>query len=227
VTPPARRASVACALVALALCLVPSNALAHAGNPNFRSEITTVRPPVPGLSAEVINYDDRLVLVNRTGKDVTVRGYDGEPYVQILSDGEVRVNKLSPSHYLNEDRFAQVEVPDEASGRARPRWETVSKTGRYEWHDHRIHWMSKETPPQVKDEDKHAKIFDWRVPIEVGNRDVRMSGTLRWEPSDSGIPTFAYIALAALAAATAVLMVASRRVRRRRISGGRRGEAWG
>ena len=45
-------------------------------------------------------------------------------------------------------------MPADADEKATPRWEVVGSNGRYEWHDHRIHWMSKDTPPQVKDEDK-------------------------------------------------------------------------
>ena len=86
--------------------------------------------------------------------------------------------------------------------------------------------MSKEKPPQVKDEDKPAKISDWRVPIQVGNTKANLTGTLRWEPSDSSIPTGAYFALAAIALASGLLMVASRRIRGRKKPASRK-EAWG
>jgi copper transport protein len=41
----------------------------------------------------------------------------------------------------------------------------ISKTGRFEWHDHRMHWMSESDPEQVKDKDARTKVFDWKVPI--------------------------------------------------------------
>ena len=44
----------------------------------------------------------------------------------------------------------------------------VDRTGQFEWHDHRIHWMSPVTPPQVKDKSKRTLIFNWQVPIAVG-----------------------------------------------------------
>ena len=214
------------AVVLLSCLAVASPAWGHEGNPNYRSEIRALVPAVPGIELEVLNYDDRLLLTSTSDETVLVRGYQREPYIRILGDGTVQVNKRSPSFYLNEDRFAQAEVPAGASERATPRWDTVSKTGRYEWHDHRIHWMSKEKPPQVKDEDKPAKILDWRVPIQVGDQNARLTGTLRWEPQDSSIPTAAYIALGAVAAASALLIVASRRIRRRTPSR-HKGEAWG
>jgi hypothetical protein len=206
--------------------MFPALAWGHEGNPNYRSEIRALVPAVPGIQLEVLNYDDRLLLTNRTDQTVLVRGYEREPYVRIDGDGSVQVNKRSPSYYLNEDRFAQVEVPAEANEKAAPLWQTVSKTGRYEWHDHRIHWMSKETPPQVKDKDKPAKISDWRVPLEVGDQKVNLTGTLRWEPGDSSIPTGAYIALGAVALASLLLFGASRRIRRQK-KPARQSEAWG
>jgi hypothetical protein len=215
-------------VLALALLVLAAHAPpaeGHSGNPNFRSDLRAIEPAVRGLKVEVLNYDDRLLLVNRSGKTVEVRGYDGEPYIRVRANGLVEVNKRSPSHYLNEDRFASVEVPKEAAARATPRWEVVGKNGRYEWHDHRIHYMSKDTPPQVKDENKEAKVFDWRVPLVVGSQRARLVGTLRWEPDESGLPSVAVVAFGGLAVASLVLILVSRRIRRR--TGSRRkGEAW-
>ncbi len=217
---------VSIASVALAFaCAGVAPAGAHEGNPNFRSEVRTIEPPPKGIQFEVRNYDDRLSAVNRSQRTLLVEGYDGEPYIRMLADGTVQVNKRSPTFYLNEDRFAEVNPPPEADEKAPPRWETVDRSGRYEWHDHRIHYMSKDRPPQVKDEDKAAKIFDWKVPIVVGARPAVVEGTLRWEPSDSGVPSAAYFALAGLAVASGLLFFATRRVRARHPrSGG--GGAW-
>jgi hypothetical protein len=200
-------------------------AWAHDGNPNYRSEIRALVPEVPGIDLEVLNYDDRLLLTNRSERRVLITGYEDEPYIRFQPDGLVQVNKRSPSFYLNEDRFAKVEVPGEAKKGAAPRWEDVSRTGRYEWHDHRIHWMSEETPPQVTDEDKPAKVSDWKVPIQVGERQATLLGTLRWVPSESGTPTAAYVSLGAVALLSASLLVVSKWMRRRRRI--TKKEAWG
>ena len=196
--------------------LSPS-ALAHGGNPDFRSEFRAVQPGVPGLQVQVLNYDDRLLLINRTKKTVLVRGYEREPYARLRADGTVEVNKRSPSYYLNEERYGGTPVPPGAGPDAPPRWSVVSKTGRFETHDHRIHWMSKgTTPPQVKDEDKRTKVFDWRVPIEVGAQPAAVTGSLFWEPSSGGgIPALAIVALVVLLLLTLVLFVVSRRARAR------------
>ena len=132
---------------------------------------------MPGVTIEVLNYDDRLLMINRTGKTVAITGYEREPYARLREDGTVEVNRRSPTHYLNEERYGGTPVPTSADPKAPPQWETVSRTGRFEWHDHRIHWMSKDTvPPQVKDEDKRTKVFDWRVPIRVGSQPAALTG---------------------------------------------------
>ena len=53
-----------------------------------------------------------------------------------------------------------------------PKWQPVSRNGSYRWFDHRIHPMEKGKPPQVKDEGKRTKIFDWDVPMTVGGQPV-------------------------------------------------------
>src|SRR5687768_11889703 len=131
-----RPLAVAGALLALA---VPAAALAHEGNPNYLSTITKT-PDAKGLSIEVLNRDDRLAMVNRTGRDIVIEGYLGEPYARIAADGTVSVNRNSEATYTNEERFGAA-VPDGVDPKAPPRWEEIDRSGRFEWHDHRIHWM--------------------------------------------------------------------------------------
>jgi len=132
-------AGVACALCAAAVSAPAASA--HQGNPNFRSVIDSFTPKVPGVSLDILNFDDRLSLTNRSNKKIVVDGYNGEPYLQILPDGTVQVNRLSPATYLNVDRTGEASTPSFANAHAAPQWQTVDKTGHYEWHDHRIHWM--------------------------------------------------------------------------------------
>jgi len=212
-------------LFALSSLLLPATGRAHNGNPNFRSDIRQRVPAVAGVKVQVLNYDDRLLLTNASGRQVLVEGYEKEPYLRFDPGGLVQVNKRSPSYYLNQDRFGKSQVPPGARKDAAPLWQTVSQSGRYEWHDHRIHWMSKELPPQVKDKDKPANILNWVVPMKIGNQDARLAGSLSWEPTSSSAPTAAFIALGGVAVASGVLILASRRVRRRRATR-QRSEAW-
>ena len=161
---------------------------------HYRTYITSITPKVPGLSVEVLEFADRLLLRNDTGKTVTVYGYSGEPYARVLPNGAAEQNKRSPAVYLNTNFYANVTVPPSASATAPPRWEAVDRTGQFEWHDHRIHWMSPVTPPEVKDTAKRTKIFDWTVPIRVGTQPGAIRGELFWVPESSSAPTGAIVA---------------------------------
>jgi hypothetical protein len=185
---------------------------------DYRSEITDVTPAVRGLRLEVLEFADRLSLTNRTGRTVTVYGYQGEPYARVLANGAVEVNTRSPAYFLNQSFYGAVTVPRTASPSAPPQWTLVDRTGQLEWHDHRIHWMSPALPPQVKDKGKRTKIFDWRVPIRVGGEAGNIQGRLFWVPEEgTKAPLAAIVALIAvlLAALGAVLFVRRRRRRRR------------
>src|ERR1700751_3257340 len=96
------------ALLAALITMSPMAAYARAsqpstqesGNPindqgssyHYRTYITSVTPKVPGLSGEVPEFADRLLLRNHTGQTITVYGYSGEPYARLLPDGGAEQN---------------------------------------------------------------------------------------------------------------------------------------
>jgi len=162
---------------------------------HYRSEITSITPDVKGLNIEVLEFADRLVLTNHTGKTVTVYGYSGEPYARVRPNGTTEQNTRSPAVYLNTNFYGNVTVPPSASASLPPAWVVVDRTGSFEWHDHRIHWMSPVTPPQVKDENRRTLIFHWNVPISVGARKGTVAGQLFWVPNSSKAPVGAIVAL--------------------------------
>ncbi len=182
---------------------------------HFRSQITAVQPQVKGVSLQVLEFADRLLLSNHSGKTVTVYGYQGEPYARVLADGTVQLNTSSPAYYLNQNFYGNVKVPASASPSATPHWIVVDRTGQLEWHDHRIHWMSPALPPQVKDQSKRTKIFDWQVPIAVGTSKGSVTGELFWTPeSGSKTPTAAIVALIAIVLLGLLFVLFVRRRRR-------------
>jgi len=216
-----RRTAVAVAMAALA---VAAPASAHQGNPNFLSQVDAIEPGGDGISVEILNRDDALLLHNTSGEDIVILGYEDEPYARIDGDGTVAVNENSEAYYLNEDRFAKVDVPKGLDAETPPKWKEVSQSGRFEWHDHRAHWMGEGRPPQVTNPDERTKVFDWEVPMTVGGAPGAITGTLTWTPTPGdGVPTAAIFALAAvlILAFLAVFII-----RRRRADGGPRGEAW-
>jgi hypothetical protein len=177
--------------------------------------VTLVEPPQPGLSVQVLEFADRLLLRNRTRKTVTVYGYSNEPYARILADGTVQVNTNSPAYFLNQSFYANVTVPSYATAQATPKWTVVDRVGELEWHDHRIHWMSPVPPPQVKDRGRRTKIFDWAVPIQVGAQPGAINGQLFWVPEEgTKTPVGAIVALVAIVLLGGALVLVVRRRRR-------------
>jgi len=174
--------SAAAIALAFACALAPAHALAHGGNPNYRSEIDSVQPSLPGgVSVEVLDYDSYMQLVDRHGHEVVIDGYQGEPYARIEKDGTVQVNRRSPATYLNDSRFAtDVTVPPSADPEAAPDWKTVDDSGTFIWHDHRMHYMSRSPPPSVEDTSMKTKVFRYQIPIAVDGRQTVLHGTLWW-----------------------------------------------
>jgi hypothetical protein len=217
----ARRIVLAVALCALAASVTP--AVAHEGNPNYESLVRGVTPPIASFAVVVLNGDDRLEVRNAGPRTVTIEGYDEEPYLRLSPGGRVEVNVRSPAYYLNQERFTGAPVPDSADAKAVPRWKVVARTGRYEFHDHRMHWMAKSVPEQVRDRSQRTKIFDWNVPLHVGAATGAIRGELFWRGSDGGAPVGAVGALGALVLLGGAAVVIVRR--RRRGAAGRSGDA--
>jgi len=220
------------AVVLGALALMPAGASAATANPylleqasatpgadqgsnaNYRSNVVSVTPATPGLQVQVLAFADRLQLVNHTGQTVTIYGYDGEPYARLLANGAVQLNEHSPAIFLNTSFYGGGTPPPGENPNLPPQWTTVFKTGSYQWHDHRIHWASPELPPQVKDKSKRTLVFNWTVPISVGNQRGRIAGQLFWTPSTSGASAGAFVALAIVLVLGLVIVVVVRRRRR-------------
>jgi hypothetical protein len=186
---------------------------------DYRSNITRITPSFPGLSVEVLEFADRLLLRNHTGKTVTIYGYEGEPYARVLANGTTEQNARAPATYLNTNFYANVTVPSSASASAPPQWEVVDRTGEFEWHDHRIHWMSPIRPSKVTDPGKRTWIFDWKVPITVGATKGSIDGELFWTP-ESSKASIAVIVLGVAIALGGLLFVLFVRRRRAAATGG-------
>ena len=221
------------------------NAASESGSPindqgsnfNYRSNITSITPSVPGVSLQVLEFADRLLLTNHSGRTVTIYGYSGEPYARVLANGTAEQNVRSPATYLNTNFYADVVVPAIANPNAPPKWEVVDRTGQFEWHDHRIHWMSPVVPPEVKNKSKRTLIFNWQVPIQVGAEKGTVNGNLFWTPENSKA-SVAVIVLGAVIVVLGLLFVIFVRRRRARAGapggeglapggpGGSPGEAW-
>ncbi|MEA2347214.1 MAG: hypothetical protein QOG62_1001 [Thermoleophilaceae bacterium] len=212
------------AVSALLLLAFATPASAHQGDAHFLSTLNQLSPATDGLSLEVLNYGTDLQLTNHTGKTVTVMGYNDEPYARLLPDGTVEVNHNSPAYYLNQDTYGTATVPPGLDKNTAPDWQEVDKTSRFDWHDHRAHYMGKGVPPQVSNSAVQSKVFDWTVPLEVDGKPVDADGTLVWRPIGGGGPPV--VAIGALLLITLVGGALVVVVRRRRSADDEVKEAW-
>jgi hypothetical protein len=175
----------------LATLAVAGPASAHVGGgaagSDFDGRLRSVSPELPGVTVRLLDFGDQLEVVNRTGTELAVPGYSGEPYLRIGPDGVWR-NELSPATWLNLDRYGRTPVPDDADIAAAPRWQQVSTQPQYVWHDHRTHWMTEgQLPPVVAADPGSAHtVSQWTVPMTYGGTDVVVAGELTWSPPPSG-----------------------------------------
>ena len=202
-------------LVWLGVAAPPASAHSVSGvsATNFQTSLRSVNPAVAGLAVKVVEAGSRLEAENRTGQELIVLGYKGEPYLRIGPEG-VFENKLSPATYINASRKGG--TPPESAEKAKvgdTDWAKVSSEPVARWHDHRIHWMGNINPPEVRNspDERHvikmnANDPQWAVPMRLGTQEISAKGDLVWEPGPSPLPWFALI-LASLA----VVVVLGRR----------------
>jgi len=184
-----------------------SPALAHSrpvpDSSYYRSTISAIQPPVPGLTLAVTRADGSLRLTNHTGRTVVVIGYAGEPYLRITPSG-VDENVASLSLWLN----GRLPQPPAQANQQVPRWRHVSDQPTFTWHDYRTHWMGLQRPPVVAADPRHPhKVQDWTVPLTVGGERVTVKGSLNWTGL-AGLSTFAIALIAVGCVAGVALAVA-------------------
>ena len=210
-----------CMLAAvLGVWWMASPALAHSrpvpDSSYYRSTITAIQPPVPGLALAVTRADGSLTLTNHTDKPVVVIGYAGEPYLRITPAG-FDENVASLSLWLN----GRLPQPPAKASQQVPRWRHVSDQPTFTWHDYRTHWMGQQRPPVVAADPHHPhKVFDWTVPLTVGGERVTVKGSLNWTGL-VGLSTFAIVLIAAGGTAGVALAVAMAVVIRKERAGAR------
>ena len=198
---------VASALAWVGLSAGPASAHSVSGQSatNLQTHLKSVAPAVPGLTIKVVESGSRLEVANKSGKEVVVLGYKAEPYLRIGPEGVFR-NRLSPATYINQTRVGK--EPTEAARNAKvgdTDWEKISSEPLARWHDHRIHWMSPNDPPEARADPgkRHVINAEWVVPIKSGAETISVKGDLVWEPGPSALPW--YLLIVMLVAAVVLL----------------------
>jgi hypothetical protein len=202
-----RRSALARVLL-LAIVLLVATAGPASADPakpgDYTSGVTHVDPPTSAVSVKVVGGDGFLELTVARGHDVIVDGYSGGPWLHVRPDGTVEENQNSPATYQNATRFGAPVPPNitaDTETKEPPVYKTVATGGVYAWHDHRIHWMSPQPPPNVTRGD--LVYPDWTVPMIVDGAAVTVHGRLVYVKAISPIPWFA-LAIVALVAVVVV-----------------------
>jgi len=204
--------SLAAGVVAVATLLftaVPASAHGVGGvQPrNYRTTLLRVDPAIAGVHLTVVDLGDNLQLSNDTRHDVVVLGYAGEPYLRVGPRG-VFENTRSPATYLNRSRIPTSNPPKSANPAATPVWHKVSSGTTAIWHDHRVHFMGTEDPPEVQRAPSSRHLIEpWTVKLRTDGRVIRASGNLVYVPPPSPWP---YVGVALV---IAVALVALSRTR--------------
>lgn len=186
-----RRAALLALATAALVVLPTSPASAHTvrgvGATDFTSRLVSVSPASPGLRVRLVENGARLELTNTSPVEVTVLGYNNEPYLRVGPDGVFR-NSNSPATYLNRTPLAAaLPAALQRSGALPvPVWQRISSGHSALWHDHRTHWRSPLLPPGVRARPGVAQpVLEWQVRLLRGGEAVTISGTVTWIPSPS------------------------------------------
>lgn len=172
------------------------------GPTNFETVITGIEPATPTITVGMIGGDSFVQLTVQRGVEAVVLGYSDEPYLAFRADGTVEENRGSPTVAQNEDRYGAASSTT-GDPNAAPQWVTIANGGTYAWHDHRAHWMSRESPPGFERGDA---IQDGVIPLVVDGVPVRVSVTTIWKEPPSRAPLVAGAIVAAFAALTVISM---------------------
>jgi hypothetical protein len=203
--PTMRRTTITVVTALIWLVALASPASAHTvsgvGATNWQTTLGTISPAVPGLTIKVVETGSRLELTNH-GPEVVVLGYEQEPYLRVGPHG-VFENVLSPATYLNCSRNG-CPVSSVANPQAPPQWKQISSGPTVRWHDHRIHWMGTQLPPDVRRAPGQVhQRPPWTVTLKQGATLITVTGHLTWVPGPSPLP-WLLLALLLLVGAAAV-----------------------
>ena len=164
--------------VIVAALLIPSAAGAHGPvDPAASSYLARLGQLPRGLTAKVIDGDQRLWLHVEPGRTVVVLDYQGAPYLR-FSRGGVAVNTASAMYYLNQ---VPAQAPPTTTGpRVAARWSRVSAGHSYGWHDGRLHALATTAlPPDA------SYLGRWQVPLRMDGAATTLTGGLYYAPSPS------------------------------------------
>ncbi len=153
----------------LACCAGPADAHGPVA-PIATSYLARVSSVPAGLSAKVIDGDQRMWLNSPPARTVIVLDYRGAPYLRFSPSG-VAVNQNSAMYYLNQ---SPAEVPPNGlTASTPPKWSQVSGGHAMSWHDGRLHALA-----SVALAPGATYAGRWTIPLRVDGRATAIAGGL-------------------------------------------------
>ena len=149
-------------MVIVAALALPATAAAHGPvDPAASSYLARLSQVPPGITAQVIDGDQRLWLRVDPRLTVVVLDYQGAPYLRFSPAG-VSINTASAMYYLNQ---VPAQTPPVATGpRVAPRWSRAGAGHSYGWHDGRLHALAATALAPGA-----TYLGRWRVPVRIGS----------------------------------------------------------
>ena len=213
---PVRRIAEAIGAALFIVGLVAGPAGAHsAGNTpasNYVSRVTAIAPPTEAFAAKTIEAGSRIEITWGTGPDIVILDYEGFDYLRLGADG-VFENTQSRAVYVNANRQGSAPIPEGLRPEGPPTWRKISNGRVARFHDHRVHYMGAEPPPQVR-QSRHRThlVQDFSIDVRRAGVVHQVLGSVRWIPGPSPVPALGFGALAGVLS-TAAIVLASRRKR--------------
>ena len=172
-----RRAFAALAVIVAALAL-PAPASAHGPvSPPATSFMARVGHLPAGVTAKVVDGDQRMWLQVDPARTLVVLDYRQAPYLRFDRAG-VQVNQNSEMFYLNQVP-AEI-VPAGVGPQTSPHWVAVTSGHAYEWHDGRLSDLAATAlVPGAR------YLGQWRIAVRADGAPAALAGGLYYAPSPS------------------------------------------
>jgi hypothetical protein len=172
---------------------------------------TSLDPAPAGISAVVAQgYVPSISVQAAAGREVTVLGRDGRPFLRFGSGG-AQLDRGSPTHRDDVLARGRPLAGDETGWIPLPGYGTT-------WADVRLRFPAEDPPAEAADATAPVEVARWEIPVVVDGVPQALSGSIRWLPNEradggSSWTTGGLVGAAALLAACgAALALRSRRM---------------
>ena len=186
--------------VAIAIGGAPAPAEAHTVTgvkpTNYRSDILSVRPALPGVTLRLLDLGRRIQLTNTSRRDVVVIGYFKEPYLRVGPAGvfentrspTVDLNKTTPSGVTTTTSTTAGAAANASAGQP-PAWHRISASTRARWPDRRTRFEGA-PPPEVAAApgQRHVVVSAWEIDLQAGASTARVVGRITYIPGPNPWP---------------------------------------